>query len=692
MLSQKCAQIISYLCQQANGEEFVRVEEMAKKYNVSERTIRYDIDKIDYFLKKNSFHELLREKGLGIRLDESPENIRKIKQTMLESNLQNYVMTKQERVVFIVMMLFDAEGFIKYDEIADKFFVSRKTAIEDVRSLKDDIGEDSLQSTKYGIMLHVDEPKRRRVVIDYALSVFTPLELWEITQDIFSNISIVIERKWRKMMDGKFVDMCGKVLRETENKNKKLLTDDYYYLVVILTALSLSRAAQGFTAGGAEYSGEDAFLNEFFDGVQASLKMEISANERAFIESEVKRILQPDGSEGIEIKADLIAEQFIIRISDLTDEKYYMDQTLRQSLCQHFERALKTTVKARAVTGTFDEYVKKNKELFEEVRRLLDEINAFDAVVDKESEAVLVMLHFLAASERKSSRFHNKYRVLVVCLNGIGTAKMISAIMQRHFPEVEIIDTASLHRVDELVEKEQPDFILSTVPVNSRNITVIEVHSMLSDNDIEKIRSFIKAHPQKSSRGQQNVFERLINAIGETCDIRDIAALESKLKNILNLEKPQRERKLRDMLTPQTIQVGALAADWEEAVRVSAQPLLELGLIEQSYVDAMVDNIIEMGPYVVIAPGIAMPHALPENGVNQSCIGLAVLQKEVEFGNAANDPVKLVFSMGSRDGKEHMNALAELINVISDKALVRGIENAQTKEEVMELLHEFWQE
>ena len=156
MLSQKCAQIISYLCQQANGEEFVRVEELAKKYNVSERTIRYDIDKIDYFLKKNSFHELLREKGLGIRLDESPENIRKIKQTMLESNLQNYVMTKQERVVFIVMMLFDAEGFIKYDEIADKFFVSRKTAIEDVRSLKDDIGEDSLQSTKYGIMLHVD--------------------------------------------------------------------------------------------------------------------------------------------------------------------------------------------------------------------------------------------------------------------------------------------------------------------------------------------------------------------------------------------------------------------------------------------------------------------------------------------------------------------------------------------------------
>ena len=87
-----------------------------------------------------------------------------------------------------------------------------------------------------------------------------------------------------------------------------------------------------------------------------------------------------------------------------------------------------------------------------------------------------------------------------------------------------------------------------------------------------------------------------------------------------------------------------------------------------------------------------MPHALPENGVNQSCIGLAVLQKEVEFGNAANDPVKLIFSMGSRDGKEHMNALAELINVISDKALVRGIENAHTKEEVMELLHEFWQE
>lgn len=68
MLSQKCAQIISYLCQQANGEEFVRVEELAKKYNVSERTIRYDIDKIDYFLKKTPFTSCCAKKALGYAL------------------------------------------------------------------------------------------------------------------------------------------------------------------------------------------------------------------------------------------------------------------------------------------------------------------------------------------------------------------------------------------------------------------------------------------------------------------------------------------------------------------------------------------------------------------------------------------------------------------------------------------------
>ncbi|MFW5827314.1 MAG: PTS sugar transporter subunit IIA, partial [Alkalispirochaeta sp.] len=56
-------------------------------------------------------------------------------------------------------------------------------------------------------------------------------------------------------------------------------------------------------------------------------------------------------------------------------------------------------------------------------------------------------------------------------------------------------------------------------------------------------------------------------------------------------------------------------ADWEEAIRVGGRLMIDAGLVEPRYIDAIISNHKEMGPYFVIAPGIAMPHAKPENGV-----------------------------------------------------------------------------
>ncbi|MDD3404207.1 MAG: PTS sugar transporter subunit IIA, partial [Hespellia sp.] len=52
-------------------------------------------------------------------------------------------------------------------------------------------------------------------------------------------------------------------------------------------------------------------------------------------------------------------------------------------------------------------------------------------------------------------------------------------------------------------------------------------------------------------------------------------------------------------------------SDWKEAIRLVAQPLLENGCIEERYIDAMIRNVIENGPYIIIMPGLAMPHARP---------------------------------------------------------------------------------
>jgi mannitol/fructose-specific phosphotransferase system IIA component (Ntr-type) len=60
--------------------------------------------------------------------------------------------------------------------------------------------------------------------------------------------------------------------------------------------------------------------------------------------------------------------------------------------------------------------------------------------------------------------------------------------------------------------------------------------------------------------------------------------------------------------------------DWVEAVKLSGSLLAVDGIVEERYINAMVEVIKELGPYAVIAPGVAIPHARPEDGAKE--IGL----------------------------------------------------------------------
>jgi mannitol operon transcriptional antiterminator len=74
---------------------------------------------------------------------------------------------------------------------------------------------------------------------------------------------------------------------------------------------------------------------------------------------------------------------------------------------------------------------------------------------------------------------------------------------------------------------------------------------------------------------------------------------------------------LKDLLTEKTIKLNARAGNWEEAIRIGGELLVKNDFVEERYVEAMVSNVREMGPYIVIAPGVAMPHARPEDGVKE---------------------------------------------------------------------------
>ena len=66
MVSQKDLKILSCLFELADKQKSITIEELAERFEISSRTVRNNLDRIDYYLKSNGLHPLKRDRKSGI--------------------------------------------------------------------------------------------------------------------------------------------------------------------------------------------------------------------------------------------------------------------------------------------------------------------------------------------------------------------------------------------------------------------------------------------------------------------------------------------------------------------------------------------------------------------------------------------------------------------------------------------------
>jgi ascorbate PTS system EIIA or EIIAB component len=120
------------------------------------------------------------------------------------------------------------------------------------------------------------------------------------------------------------------------------------------------------------------------------------------------------------------------------------------------------------------------------------------------------------------------------------------------------------------------------------------------------------------------------------------------------------------LLPDSAIIIGAPAADWRDAIRWAGRALVASGVATDSYTDEMIATVESLGPYIVIAPGIALAHSRPSPSVLRAGLCLVTLANPVEFGNADNDPVTLVVGLAATDADAHIESLATLADFLAD--------------------------
>lgn len=130
------------------------------------------------------------------------------------------------------------------------------------------------------------------------------------------------------------------------------------------------------------------------------------------------------------------------------------------------------------------------------------------------------------------------------------------------------------------------------------------------------------------------------------------------------------------MLPRHAIRLQVQAADWREAVRASGDALLAGGSTTDAYTGEMIRTVEALGPYIVIAPGVALAHARPSPAVVRTGLSLVTLATPVAFGHRHNDPVWLVLGLAAVDDTGHVDALAVLAEFIADEARRQALREA----------------
>lgn len=132
---------------------------------------------------------------------------------------------------------------------------------------------------------------------------------------------------------------------------------------------------------------------------------------------------------------------------------------------------------------------------------------------------------------------------------------------------------------------------------------------------------------------------------------------------------------------------GLEVESWEEAISQGGKVLTDKGVASEEYIETIIKKCKDNGPYIVIAPGIAMPHARPEEGALKLGYGIVTIKGGVSFNDADNDPIYLMIFMAAPDAKLHNEeAIVQVADLCDEEEVIEKIITSNSEEEILSIL------
>ena len=674
--------ILSTLIQKKEYGQAAYMKELAEQFKVSTRTIRNDLEQINEFLNKNKLSGVSLGKQGVI---ETGKDMERARQYLFQDDFYSYKLEKHERKMFMATLLICERDYRTLSNLADCMYVSRSTVVQDLDGLKAFFKKHKLYVVSHsnkGLILEGEERNKRLLLLSMIKS----------NESVYREAP-VFERLIRSLKEECRVDMedlktMEKVINLAEHFSGRFLTDTSftnlkYFLVLSLYRMRLKKYAEQDSKKNSKYEMAGYILKQLSDfaGIEV---MEEEIKFLGRILNEMRYIKKTTSNQEI-VKMQVITRTFIEHVSIDIDLNLQGDYIFYENLINHLESMFSSAIQDNTVNSVVTEVLERYPKIQEAVQNNVSVLEEYIGRKLNEVEISYIVVHICAAMERNKNSTE-RYSVILVCNGGIGTSQLLLARLKKYF-NFDVADIIPAHDLKN-ADINEADVILSTVALDT-DMEYIQVDPLLNDEDcinVGKKLSRLKGSHKAISRPKvkekpEAVHMKLIKEIlaADTPPEQMVFQIEEVVNEFCHKEVSM---PLLAMLPSEAVRLNVSCESWQEAVRQSAQYLLRNGCIEERYISSMIENVEKNGPYILVAPGFALPHEALNAGAKKVGMSLIRLAEPVVFGKPEFDPVEWVCCLSAINKETHLKAMFHLVNLFHNQKFRDEIRDAGSGEEV----------
>lgn len=446
MLTTRQIELLKYL---EKREEYTTTKELAEEFSISSRTIRNDLDAIEYSTKDLPI-KIERTPRLGIRL----EFLEKVglDSILYTNDMKEY--SRDERAVVIAMMLILTDK-TTIEQLADQMEVSKNTLVEDLNSVEalfEYYGITLERKSYYGLTISGDEEKIRNMVFNIYL---------KITKQKTINLDEII-KEYAVIKE----EIPEEIIYKIEDNERIKYSDDSVKELKNMILITLNRAFYGFYMGG-----DTGYLR----GREKPDNFQI-------IEEILKR-------EEIQVTEGDILYMIMLLNASKKIKGISLENTIEdRKIMMHLKVAIYRLKNHIEIENPLMEDIKYSSLfVYEITKKILKEYEAMFDVVFPETEIAYTTMYFETLFQ-ENYNMNLTVNVIVVCNSGLSTAVLLKQRLHMIVPELNVISTCRVSDVIKEAENINPDFIISTVPLKMNQYKVIEVNPLLNAEDVNVIR------------------------------------------------------------------------------------------------------------------------------------------------------------------------------------------------------------